>query len=152
MLRLLEKVGRTEVEVARFKVWDFYVLFPFALGSIQLPQAARRIRSMAQQLENRYEVLQDHRRAFLRLEPIQNAALAHLSALGFINGDRLLDGCVARTGTPFPEPLLDLIRQRNAADEELLRFLTTTFMDLPLYGKGGVRVRTDLFDHRYDRP
>jgi hypothetical protein len=92
MLRLLDKVESNEVEASRLKVWDFYVLFPFALASIQLPHTERRIRSISQRQENRYEVLYDHRRAFLRLEPIQNAVLAHLLAVGLLRGERLLDG------------------------------------------------------------
>jgi hypothetical protein len=153
MLQLLEKTGQVEVEVERFRLWDFYVLFPAALGEAQLPQGGSRgIRSLVRKLENRYEVLPDARHLFSRLEPMQTSALAHLSSIGIINAERLVEGAVLRTTLQIPEELSDLIRRRNAESSGILEFLTTTFLTLPLFGKGGVRVRTDLFDHRYDIP
>jgi hypothetical protein len=150
ILRLLEKVGRLEVELPRMRVWDFYLLFPTALQDVQLPRASVSVRSIVQRMENRYEVLPDYRRAFTRLEPIQSAALAHLSALNLIEAERLIAGKIIRTELGVSGELATLIRERNAAADVVMDFLVTTFLALPLHGKGGIRFRTDLFDHRYD--
>jgi hypothetical protein len=150
MLRLLDRVGPVEIELPRFRVWDFYLLFPTALQNTRLPRTASRIRSLVRGMENRYEVLPDPRRAFIRLEPMQNAALAHLSAIGVISPERLVEAAVLRTDLPIPEVLASLIHQRNAENDAIMEFLTTEFLTLPLYGRSGIRVRTELFDHRYD--
>jgi hypothetical protein len=150
MLRLLEKVGNVQVEVERFRIWDFYLLFPTALQFVELPRASMRVRSIAKKLENRYEVLPDSRRAFIRLEPIQNAALAHLSSWQLIDSEQLGGGKIVRTDLQIPAELSAIIQERNSAATEILEFLVTTFLVIPLYGKGGLRLRTDLFDNRYD--
>src|SRR4051812_49010515 len=111
MLRLLEKVGPTEIELPRLRVWDFYLLFPTALQDVQLPQSSRGVRSIVRAMDNRYEVLPDSRRAFMRLEPIQNAALAHLSAMNLIEAARLKNGIIVRTELPVSNELVALIRE-----------------------------------------
>jgi hypothetical protein len=94
----------------------------------------------------------DAKRAFARLEPMQQAAVRHLAAKDLIDPKRLRDGKVARTTTLIPSELASLIQERNTDGALLIKFLTTAFFDLDLYGAQGVRQRTDLFDHRYDLP
>lgn len=150
LLQLLEKVRSVEVETPRLRVWDFYLLFPAALQDAQLPRGSTHLRSTVQKIENRYEVLPDARRAFSRLEPIQNAALAHLAATKLINADSLKAGKVLRTELPVPDELANLVREKNAQANEVLNFLVTRFLEVPMFGRGGIRMRTDLFDNRYD--
>jgi hypothetical protein len=150
MLRLLAYNPEIQVEVDRFRVWDFYLLFPSALENVTLPQSAQRIRRIARAKQNRYEVLPDVRRAFARLKPIQDVSLGHLSFSGYINALRFGEGIVVRSNQTIPRALLDRLKMRNDADAEIVSFLTTTFFEVPLYGKGGIRYRTDLFDRRYD--
>lgn len=150
LLRLLEKLGRVEVEVSRLRVWDFYLLFPSALQDAQLPRGSTSLRSIVQKMANRYEVLPDLRRAFTRLEPIQNAALAHLAATKLISADALKSSKAVRTELPVPEDLARLVNEKNAQADEVLNFLVTRFLEVPIFGKGGLRMRTDLFDNRYD--
>jgi len=150
MLRLLAYNPEIEVEVDRFRVWDFYLLFPSTLQDITLPQSAQRIRRFARAKQNRYEILPDVRRAFVRLKPIQDVALGHLSSAGYINPLRFAEGIITRTNQAIPQQLLDRLKTSNEADTEIVSFLTTTFLEVPLYGKGGIRYRTDLFDRRYD--
>lgn len=154
ILRLLEKAGPVEIEVQRLRIWDFYLLFPTAINEAQLPKGQTAIRRVVKRMENRYESLPDSRRAFTRLEPIQSAALAHLSAIGVIDAQQLVEGKVLRTGMALPSELNELIKNRNAeaTGVSILDFLTSAFLELPLYGDKGVRYRTDLFDHRYDIP
>jgi len=150
ILRLLGRIGAKEVEIQRLKVWDFYVLFPTALQDAQLPRGSTSLRSNLKLLESRYEVLPDLRRAFARLEPIQNAALAHLAAMNLISADALKSGKIARTQLSLPPDLASLLTIKNQVPDEVLDFLVTRFLEVPMYGKGGIRMRTDLFDKRYD--
>ena len=152
MLRLLQKMGDIVVEMDRFRVWDFYLLFPTALDEVQLPRGATGIRKEIRKLGNRYEVIPDNRRAFSRLETIQSAALAHLASVELISSTDLKERQIRRTANALPAELFQMIQQRNSEDRVTIDFLTTTFLQLPVFGPGGLRVRTDLFDHRYDLP
>jgi hypothetical protein len=150
MLRLLEALAERDLEVQRLRIWDFYLLFPEALLRTTLPQGHSRLRKLLRGHQNRYDVMPDAKRAFARLEPIQEAALQHLAAIQLVDVARLRDGFVQRTAEAIPEELANLIHLRNAESHELIEFLTTTFFALELYGPRGVRERSDLFDHRYD--
>lgn len=150
LLRLLEQIGQREVEVQRLRIWDFYLLFPDALTAVTLPRGNIALRRQLESIRNSYDVMPDAKRAFARLEPMQQAAVGHLAAKDLIDPKRLRDGKVARTNAPIPDELASLIQERNAEDALLVKFLTTAFFDLELYGAQGVRQRTDLFDHRYD--
>lgn len=150
MLRLLEHIGQREVELQRLRIWDFYLLFPEALALITLPSGNTALKRQLNASRNVYDVMPDTKRAFARLEPMQQAAVRHLAAKNLIDASQLRDGKVVRTGIPLPDELRSMIVERNAASDALVNFLTTTFFTLELYGSQGVRQRTDLFDHRYD--
>lgn len=150
LLRLLEQIGQREVELQRLRIWDFYLLFPDALTAATLPRGNLALRRQLESYRNSYDVMPDAKRAFARLEPMQQAAVRHLAAMDLIDPKQLRDGKVARTASPIPDELASLIRARNVEGALLIAFLTTAFFDLELYGAQGVRQRTDLFDHRYD--
>jgi hypothetical protein len=147
---LLEKIGQREVELQRLRIWDFYLLFPDALTEVTLPRGNLALRRQLESNRNSYDVMPDAKRAFARLEPMQQAAVGHLATKDLIDPKRLRDGKVARTAIPIPHELTRLIEERNVEQASLIKFLTTSFFDLELYGTQGVRQRTDLFDHRYD--
>jgi hypothetical protein len=150
LLRLLEEIGQREVELQRLQIWDFYLLFPDALILATLPRGNLVLRRQLEFKRNSYDVMPDAKRAFARLEPIQQAAVRHLAVKDLIDPKQLRDGKVVRTTADLPDELASLIRERNAESALLVKFLTTTFLDIELYGAQGVRQRTDLFDHRYD--
>src|SRR5690349_21662151 len=120
ILRLLERVGRKDVELQRLRIWDFYLLFPEALIKARLPQGNIRLRRQLEASRNSYDVMPDAKRAFVRLEPIQEAALRHLAAKELIDAKRLLDGKVLRTDAPIPDELVALINERNTASATVL--------------------------------
>lgn len=150
LLRLLEQVGQREVELQRLRIWDFYLLFPDALIGVTLPRGNLALRRTLESKKNSYDIMPDAKRAFARLEPIQQAAVRHLAVKDLIDPKLLRDGKVARTAVALPLEFASLVQQRNAENPILIQFLTTAFFDLELYGAQGVRQRTDLFDHRYD--
>lgn len=150
MLRLLAGTGAVEIETERLRIWDFYLLFPTKLADATLPQGTTSIKKIVKNMANRYEVIPDARRAFIRLEPIQLAALAHLSSVGLVEAQPLTEGKVRKSSIPIPETLAALIAERNLAEDDLIAFLTGPFLQVPLYGSRSLRMRTDLFDHRYD--
>lgn len=153
LLRLLAAIPSEPVELDRIRVWDFYLLFPAHLAKATLPASgARSIRKTVEALDNPYDVLPNARRAFIRLEPIQTAAMAHLASVGLIDAKKLQDGLILRTSVPIPDQLEPRISERNQAESQIVVYLTGVFLRTPLHGKGGIRSRVDLFDHRYDLP
>lgn len=150
ILRLLTQIGEREVELQRLRIWDFYLLFPGALANITLPKGNIALQRKLKAEENSYDLLPDAKRAFARLEPMQQAALRHLAIKGLIDPKALQNGKIIRTNVALSSELTSLIAERNAESGLLIKFLTTAFFDLDLYGPQGVRQRTDLFDYRYD--
>lgn len=152
MLRLLAATPLTKVELDRLRIWDFYLLFPSHLSRATLPKGSYGIRKFVDSLKNPYDVLPNARRAFIRLEPIQTTALAHLASIALIEAKQLQEGIISRTSNPIPEGLIPTILERNEREKELVAYLTGIFLRTPLHGKGGLRSRIDLFDDRYDLP
>jgi len=152
MMRLLAALGGREIEVDRLRVWDFYLLFPQALDHASLPKAhASKLRKLLRQrYSNQYEILPDLRTMFMRLEPIQNSALAHLAARNLLDTIMMKSHQVRLVKNDFSKEFLVQLSRRNSEDHELIDFLINAFLDVPLFGKDGIRQRSDLFDCRYD--
>lgn len=152
MLRLLEVIGPVEIEVQRLRILDFYLLFPTAILQKSLPRGNNRLRKELLSLvaSSSYDVIPDRKHAFARLETIQITALGHLAALNLISGQSMQSQKVLRTNEAIPQSLHDLIKDRNERQKSIVAFLTTTYLNLPLYGEGGLRERADLFNPSYD--
>lgn len=149
MLRLLGKLGERSVEIERLRILDFYLLFPALLRDIQLPITARKFKAQVQSEANSYEVIPDPRRLFVRLDTYQVAAIQCLAAYSFIDPVELKLGKVKRTDRVLPQELTKRIEERNQ-DDFIVELLTGPLVDVDLYGKSGLKHRTDLFEYRYD--
>ncbi len=149
MLRLLRQLGDRSIEVERLRILDFYLLFPSLLRDIQMPISARKFRSRIGNEPNSYEVLPDPKRLFDRLDSYQMAAVQCLAAYSFVDPEELKQGRVKRTSRALPPELETRIEQRNESDF-IVELLTGPLVDVDLYGKSGLKQRTDLFEHRYD--
>jgi hypothetical protein len=150
MTRLLLKLPTESLEVERIRILDFFLLFPALLVDIQYPRELMRYRSVFKKSANKYEKVPDPHRLFIRLEPYQRAALSCLAAYDLIDPARLNDGKVLRTGREVPATMAALAAKADTRFPEVVELLTGPFRGIDLYGKGGLKARTDLFEHRYD--
>lgn len=152
LLRLLLALKGRPIEVDRLRVWDFYLLFPRALDHASLPRShAAKIRSLLKRrYASQYEMLPDLRIMFLRLEPIQSSALAHIASRNIVEPSAYQSNMVILANQGLSSDLVSRLQASNDADAELVGFLINAFLEVPLFGKDGIRQRSDLFDCRYD--
>ena len=149
MLRLLEPLPDAEIEVDRVRILDFYLLFPSLLRDVRFPIGAAKLKKHFVGLANPYENIEDPKALFMRLEPYQRAALDALSARGLIDSEMLASDKVKRVAVELPIDLKQAILARNQGSMEI-DLLTGPLFHVDLYGKSGLKDRSDLFEYRYD--
>lgn len=150
-IRILSSSPLAELEVERWRILDFYLLFPTLIRDFEFPTEFKDLRKLLPDAHSRYRMLTDPKRVFFRMEPFQSSALSFLASHGVISGEDLVqrrkikwlpNGC--------PESLL--AASRAIEDDVILRLLLGPFMQIDLYGKSGLKARSDLFQYRYDIP
>jgi len=150
LLRLASALPRIDHEVVRIRILDFYLLFPDQLRDLQFPREFVRYKRQFQALENKYNSIEDPFRIFTTLEPYQSAALACLGAYGFISASALQDGKVRRTEMEIPTGIQVAMAEATNTFPALIELLSGPLASVDLYGKSGLKARSDLFEHRYD--
>jgi hypothetical protein len=148
-LRLLEPMRNRTVELERLRILDFYLLFPFLLRDIQFPASAIKYRKHFKKGPSEYENISDPKRLFARLEPYQLAALQSLAAYSLIEKQLLKEGNIRRTSSELPSELQAAIASRNNNSIEI-QLLSGPLTEIDLYGKSGLKHKSDLFEYRYD--
>jgi hypothetical protein len=150
MLRLLQHVPQTPIETERARILDFYLLFPQELRTFTFPSEVKGLKRKLALKENPYQQINDPKRIFFRLEPYQTCALRTLAAHELINGRALADGRVLRTEKPLPTGLEAAMKAARELSPTLVEFISGPLLKLDLYGKSGLKNRSDLFEYRYD--
>ena len=148
-LRLLRELPQSGTELERIRILDFYLLFPPLLRNVRFPAGTAQLKSYFSKLPDLYEQIDDPKALFGRLAPYQQAALDALAARNLIDPGALAEGKVVRTGTIIPLELETVISRRNDNSKEI-QFLTGPLSQVSLYGRMGLKNRTDLFEYRYD--
>ena len=148
-LRLLDPMNNRTLELERLRILDFYLLFPFLLRDIQFPASALAYKKHFKRSPSDYENISDPKRLFMRLEPYQLAALQSLAAYSLIDKDLFKDAKIKRTSAVLPPDLQAAITSRNTDSIEI-QLLSGPLADIDLYGKSGLKSKSDLFEYRYD--
>ena len=134
------------------RILDFYLLFPFRIGSIRFQRQDMHFRSLARRYEQSkpYGEQPEDRIIFNRMEPMQIAALETLSKRELIEPDEWKVAAVAPTATLVPEQLAARIEELNAQEPDLISFLEVLASRYELLGSDGLKARTGLLEYRYD--
>jgi len=138
------------MEIERWRILDFYLLFPALIREFKFPLEFKELRKLLPD-QSRYRNVTDPKRIFFRMEPFQSAALHFLASHGVISSEDLVERRKIRwIESACPEQL------KAASDalkeEAVLKLLLGPFMEIDLYGKSGLKARSDLFQYRYDIP
>lgn len=149
-LRILQLVNfRPAMAFERdiIRILDFYYLFPELLTEVRVPRnyfAKRRNLSLD---SNRYHFSGSARNVFMRMFPMQNSAIRLLLAVGLLAHD---NECLRRGEGDLSPELEQLVKARSQQQSGLLLFLVEDLASFGLYGKDGLKDRTNLMDYRYD--
>ena len=100
----------SELEVAKLRIIDFYLIFPSEVMNIKLAQDQVFIRRDAQKLQNLYHGPVNAKQAFRDMEHIQNAVIRSLCASGHLDQSALSEGIVLRTTKEVPSGLVNAFK------------------------------------------
>jgi len=150
-IRLLRKSPVPELEIERWRILDFYLVFPALIRDFTFPDEYKHLRKLVPKEDGKYRKVTDPKRIFFRMEPIQTAAVSFLVSHKVISNAALVDSRKVRwVEEACPEPLRSMTDDLN--DDPILEILVGAFMTIDLYGKSGLKARSDLFQYRYDVP
>jgi hypothetical protein len=153
LLRLREIyriVGRVSVDQAR--ILDFYLIFPFRVADLRLRPEHRKFRRLSTSFADLrpYGEQPEDRMLFERMAPMQVAAMETLASNEYYSSDEMRTSWLVPTSKEVRSPIQDRILEINAADGDLIQFLSTLAVEYPVSGTNGLKHRSALMEHRYD--
>lgn len=151
-LRVTRRADILEIEVDKLRILDYYLLFPWRASAIRLSQKDLEVRRIAKRLEARrdYATLPTGDALLERMRPSQVAALQTMAMDGILDPVSLRDGAVKFKAYSLPEGLQKRIEGRIAEDSDTMKIIDI-LSGYPLLGEDGLKGRTSLLEHRYDK-
>lgn len=151
MLQLLSYTREEEIPFDKLRIWDFYLTFPSQVREISFPSDLRQLKEKVfKDKVNPYEELSDPKRIFERMKTYQLLAVKCLASYGFIDSKLLTKNKIRKTGKLLPPELTEQIKQVSVEKSNVIKLVTSDFVDLPLYGTAGLKARTGLIEFKYD--
>jgi hypothetical protein len=152
MLQLLSYTKEEEIPFDKLRIWDFYLTFPSQVSEISFPADLRHLKEKVfKSKSNPYEELSNPRGIFDRMQTYQLSAVKCLASYGFVESKQLAKNKVKKTGKQIPDELLTQIKNPSVANDNIIKLVTSDFVNLPLLGKEGLKARTGLLDFKYDK-
>ena len=150
MCPLVAEIGEKPVD--QMRILDFYLCFPFRIGDIRLRPADRRFKKLGERYAGRtpYGEQPSDRDLFVRMKPMQLAAVDTLGSRAFLDADRLRYSWVSPTANALPPAVQLRVEQINREEADLMEFLGILATQYILSGTDGLKSRTNLMEHRYD--
>jgi hypothetical protein len=152
ILQLLHNLKTRQYPIEGIQILDFYLLFPQEISKIALTRSLLRYRRVFGSNPNKYAIVPDVYRLFLRMQPYQTQAFACLASYDFISANSFLKGTIELGSRKIPTELEAVLLDADQKCKEVIDFLTNNLIEIPMYGPHGLKARTDLFEYRYDSP
>jgi hypothetical protein len=133
-------------------VLDYYLLFPWRASAIRLAQKDLEVRRIAKRLEMHqdYATLPIGEALLERMRASQIAALQTMAQDGVIDPMLLRSGVVKFKAFSLPNELKKRIDNKNEEEADKMAIIDT-LSAYPLLGTDGLKGRTSLLEHRYDK-
>jgi hypothetical protein len=139
------------MEIERWRILDFYMVFPALLREFTFPEEYKQLRKLVPKDDSKYRRVTDPKRIFFRMEPIQSAAIGFLASHNVISNTLLTNSRKLKWVDDACPPALKALTD-DLKDDPILEILLGPFLSIDLYGKSGLKARSDLFQYRYDVP
>jgi hypothetical protein len=153
MLRLREGISFARpMPLEGVRILDFFILFPFLIGSVKLKQGDRKFRTLAMSFDHLkpYARMPESSQLLERMRPFQVAAIKQLVGSGFLDSDCWREGLFKRTETELPSSLKEAVSSVNAEQNDLVEMITEFANGYALSGVDGLKARSGLLEFRYD--
>jgi hypothetical protein len=151
-LRLKFRGDVSEIEVDKLRILDYYLLFPWRASAIRLAQKYIEVRRIAKRLEEHrdYATLPTGDALLERMRASQTAALQTMAQDGIIDPIHLRNGIVTFKAFSLPAELKKRVDDKNKEESDRMTIIDV-LRAYPLLGSDGLKGRTSLLEHRYDK-
>jgi hypothetical protein len=151
-LRLKFRQDVSDIEVDKLRILDYYLLFPWRASAIRLAQKDLGVRRIAKRLEKQqdYATLPNGEALLERMRASQIAALQTMAQDGVIDPMHLRNGVVKFKAFSLPSELKKRIDNKNEEEADKMAIIDV-LSAYPLLGTDGLKGRTSLLEHRYDK-
>lgn len=152
--RILSLMGSAidqEYELEKFRILDFYCLFPSLLLSIR---KTNEVRDALKEIDKSYlrvpyQILPDTRTLFRQVEGVHKAATAHLASRGILNMDAFKAGAIKITDAANQIAIAKQTFNNNPM-KDFVSVVSKEVNAISLHGVNGLKARTGLLEFRYD--
>lgn len=149
MLRLLDATPDQVMKWDTFRILDLYYLFPYLLSAVSLPREFLKAKRTLEKRSSKYNRVPSPKVFIQQMVGIHESVARSLVGKGFLDAEAFEKHSLKRTDKPLPTILLKAFE--NADDDHaLVDLLACQLAALPLSGRGGLKERTGLLEHRYD--
>lgn len=152
VLALLSDSHRRQLEWDRLRLLDFLIAFPHILKKMRLPRKYLFKRGVLRSVPEPYESLPNTTRLFYQISEIQAAGVRLLAAGELIRDDLIEHGEVHVTSRVDEQQLAltTAMQELHYRSDAWYDFVTECLVGYPLNGRGGLKERTGLMEHRHD--
>lgn len=151
MLQLLNYSKEEEIHIDKLRIWDFYLTFPNLVRNMAFPADLRHLKeSIFKEKNNPYEEITDQKQIFDRMQTYQMSAIKCLASYGFVDSSLLAKNKIKKTGKEIPTSLLEKLTDLQNQKGNVIKLVTSDFVNLPLFGEKGWKARTGLLEFKYD--
>lgn len=142
------------IEIDRLRIWDFYLLFPNKIDSIRLRQNDSEVRRIKKEFikesNNPYEIINEERKVFERIKPYQLNALNCIASYGIIDKELLKQQRIKIINKSILNDFVSQLKGLSPKEHNVISLMALYFYDISLYGKDGLKNRTNLMESKYD--
>ena len=145
------KYAAESIQIAKARIVDIFVLEPFRIERIRVPNSMRRSKSLAVSCQPPfYGQRPSTQSLFNQARAIQDAALQTMALRGLISLDKFELGQLRVIEENFPKEMSILINEQTEKLRPALQFLLDDLGQFPFDGRGGMKDRTQLGEFKYD--
>lgn len=136
-----EKSDNKSIDIERYRIYDYYLLFPNDIRNTSLPTEFRGFKKI--KFENKYNIVKNRKTVFKRLRNIQDMCINNLISHNIVNSKMFIEKKVLTLNEEYTK--VDFIK--TDLDYLVLDLFSNYFDNISLRS---LKERTKLTQHRYE--
>ncbi len=155
MLHLLNRIESSKkIEVDKIRIWDYYLLFPNEIFKIKPKRHEKDFKNLLKQItvdsKNPYQTVRDERKTLEKIKSYQLSALNCLASYNLIDKEALLIDQIKIISKELLFEYSKSVGELSAREKNIISIVTSNFYDISLFGKDGLKERSNLLESKYD--
>ncbi|TSE03529.1 ABC-three component system middle component 5 [Aquimarina algiphila] len=130
----------SKIEMDRYSIYDYFLLFPQDLRKTSLPNGFREFKKI--KFQNKYNLIKNRKNTFKRLKEIQNITINSLIMYGIVDANDFKDKGIltVKNNSNFNQ-------SSSETDEKVIELINKYFNNITLRE---LKERTKLTEYRYE--